>query len=90
MQNRFWIRTWLQLGQMDQTLDTVLNAGKGTERSDLGYRTGDDLSGGVPLLNSCPGIDLGTFDRERDFLLLFIDAQYLYLDLLSDMEDSLG
>src|SRR6266700_7671371 len=75
---------------MDKPLNAILNTGEGPKRRYFCDRTCDYLTGCVALLYSCPGIDLGAFDRQGDFLLLLIDAKNLDFLLLADLEHFTG
>src|SRR5215469_10260836 len=71
---------------MNESFNAILNARKGPEWCNFRNGTGHHLAGSIALFNRRPGINLGTFDRERDFLLLFIDGENLDLDFLADLE----
>ena len=75
---------------MDQPFNAILDACEGAKGGNLGDDTGDDLTGGVALLDRRPGINLCTFDRESDFLFLFVNAENLDFDLLADVQDFAG
>src|SRR5581483_2489638 len=66
--------------------DAIFDACKGTKGSDLGDDTCYHLARSIALLNGRPGINLGAFDRERDLFLLFINAQDLNLNFLTNVE----
>src|SRR5262249_1182543 len=79
-----------QLGEVDQPLDAVLDAGEGAKGRDLGNRPLHELPDLVALLDRGPRIDLGPLDRQGDLLLLLVDREHLHLDLLADLEDLAG
>src|SRR5947199_8111824 len=90
MKNLFWIHSWRQLRKMDKSFDAILNACEGTERCNLCNGACDDLTRCITLLHSRPGVNLCTFDRERDFLFVFVDAKNLDFYFLTDMENFAG
>src|SRR5438876_12379647 len=75
---------------MDKFFNVIFNTGEGSKRCYFCDRICDYLIGCVVLLYSCPGIDLGAFDRQGDFLLLLIDAKNLDFHLLADLEHFTG
>src|SRR6266700_1897427 len=71
---------------MDQTLNAIFDSCEGPKRRDFGNDARHHLTRSVALFDRCPRVNLSPFDRERDLLLLFIDAQNLNLDLLTDVQ----
>src|ERR1700687_1094453 len=90
MQDRLCVNARSQFRKMDQAFNAILNACKRTKGGNLRDDTCDHLPGYIALFHCRPGINLGAFDGERNFLLLFIDAKYLHLDLLADMQNFTG
>src|SRR6266568_6359142 len=85
MQARLGIHARCEFRQMDESLDAIFNASKGSKWRNFGDRACDYLARGVTLLHSCPGIDLCTLDGERNLLFVFIDAEHLHFDLLANV-----
>src|SRR5215469_8178276 len=71
---------------MDESLDAILDTSKGPEWRYFCNHLGDHLARRIALFYCCPGINLSAFDRQRNFLLLFINAKHLDFDLLADLE----
>jgi len=70
---------------MNQAFYTIFDASECTKGSNLGHGTSHQLANCVALIHRSPGINLGAFDRKSDLLFIFIDAEYLDLDLLADV-----
>src|SRR5438067_13889158 len=62
---------------MNKPFNAILNASEGPKWCDFCDRTGYHLTGSIALFYSGPGISFAAFDRESDFLLLFVNADYL-------------
>src|SRR6266567_5818609 len=75
---------------MDQTLNAIFDSCEGPKRRDFGNDARHHLTRSIALFDGVPRVNLSPFDRERDLLLLFIDAQNLNLDLLANMQDLAG
>ena len=76
-----------QLGDVDQALDTILDADEGTERNELGDLTGNDLANLVQTGEGLPRIFLGRLEGQRDALAIHVDVQHLNGDGLTDLDD---
>src|SRR6266516_1970121 len=75
---------------MDESLYAIFDTSKGPEWRYFCNDSGDQLARRIALFHRCPGIDLGAFDRQRNFLLLFINTKHLDFDLLADLEHFAG
>src|SRR6516162_7173487 len=75
---------------MNQSFNAILNTGESSKRRYFRNRSGHHLPGTIALFDRGPGINFSAFDRECDFLFLFIDAEYLHFDFLANLEDFTG
>ncbi len=71
---------------MNESFNAILNAGERSKWCNFRNRAGHHLTRSIALFNSRPGVNFGAFDGESDFLLLFIDTQYLNLDFLAYLQ----
>src|SRR5699024_982088 len=74
-----------KLGNVDQALDAILDAGKRTEVGELGDSALDQLANLVGLAHAAPRLWLGALDRQRDLLLFGVDAEDIHLDLFANL-----
>ena len=79
-----------QLGDVNQSLDPVGHAHKGTEGDQFGHRTRCNLSNGVGAGKDLPGVFLGGLKRQRDTLAVHIHLQNLDGNLLAHLDDFTG
>src|SRR5438128_6075316 len=75
---------------MGQALNAIFNPGKGPKGRNLGNGAGDDLARGIALLHRRPGVYLGAFDRQGNFLFVLVNAENLDLDLLPHVQNLAG
>src|SRR5438046_7672217 len=71
---------------MNKSFNAILNASKSPKWCDFRNRTGHHLTRSIALFYHGPRINFGAFDRESNFLFLFIDAKHLNFDFLTDLE----
>src|SRR5260370_28453980 len=71
---------------MNKSFNTILNAGEGPKWCNFRNSTSHNLARNIALFNSGPGINFGTFDRESNFLFLFIDTENLDFYFLANLE----
>src|SRR5437879_7301194 len=90
MQRLLGIHTRSQLGEMNKSLNAILDTGKRTKGCYLGNHSCDDLTWCVALLHCCPGINFCTLDRKRDFFLVFVNTEDLHFNILADVQDFTG
>src|SRR5262249_5451179 len=76
-----------QLGDVDQTLDAVVDADERTERNQLGDLARHDLLDRVRPGELTPRVFLRRLEREGDALAVQIDVENLDLDLHADLDD---
>src|SRR5215472_14034884 len=75
---------------MNETLDAILNTGKGSKGRNLGDGPGDNPARGIALFHRCPRVNFSALDGQGDFLFVFIDAEDLDFHLLADLEHLTG
>src|SRR5438132_6531734 len=90
MQGLFRIHPWGQFGEMDQSLNAILDASKSPKGCDFCDHPCDHLARSIALFNRGPGINLGSLNGERDFLLIFVYAEHLHFNMLTDVQDFAG
>ncbi len=76
-----------QLGDVDQTLDALVDAHERTERNELRDLTGDDLPDLVRTGELLPRVFLRRLERQRDALAVHVDVEDLDGDFLTDLDD---
>ena len=72
---------------MNQAIDAKLDFDESTERGEIPDLPRDPRSGRILLGQRQPGVLLGLFDAERDFLLTRIDAKNDRFDLVIDGDE---
>ena len=78
-----------QVGDVQQPVDPFLYLDKRAEIRHVADNSLDDRSGRVLVLDHGPGVGLGLFHPQRYFLLVLVDIQDDYFDLVAD-GDHLG
>ncbi len=76
-----------QLGDVDQTLDALVDADERTERNELGDLTRDDLTDLVRTGELLPRVFLRRLERQGDALAVHVDVEDLDGDFLTDLDD---
>src|SRR5580765_2068024 len=76
-----------ELGDVDQSLDAVVDADERTERDELGDLARDDLTDRVGPGEVLPRVLLGRLQRQRDTLAVHVDVEHLDGDLVADLDD---
>ena len=82
--------THLDLGGMDQALDTRIQTGERTVRHDAGDGGGHDRAHGEGGLGIGPRVGMQTLEAERHAAALGSQVEHLDLDLLIELDDLAG
>src|SRR5215207_6307651 len=72
-----------QLGNVDETLDAVLDPREGSKVCELRHGAANKLPDLIGCRDPAPGFSLGALDRKSDLLFLSIDAQDVDVDFLT-------
>ncbi len=76
-----------QLGDVDQTLDALVDAHERTEGNELGDLTGNDLPDLVRAGELLPRVFLRRLERQGDALAVHVHVEDLDGDFLTDLDD---
>ena len=79
--------TLSELGDVNQTFDSVFNTHECAEGNELGDLAGHDLADGVGACEGLPRIFLGGLERERHALAVHVDVQDLDGDFLTNLDN---
>ena len=75
---------------MEQTVDAVVDLDEGAVVGEVPHHALDDRAGRVVGGHLLPGILLGLFHAQRDFLLFLVDGEHHHLDLVARLDQFAG